>query len=295
MRNRRLVKVAGVLCGLALLAAACGDDDDDASADTTDDHRRQRRRRRRARRRQGHHPGSGDHRRGARRSRPGWTRTPRRPASTSTTPTPTAPRPTTPRSSSPWPPRSAGDDGSAARRRDRQRHQGRREVQHLRRLPGARRGRHRHRLRGRLRPHRHVRQRRADRRLVRRAGLRRRQPARPRAGDLPDRRGQRGVRGHGRSTRSTVERAGDGVLTIGTLLPETGNLAFLGPPEIAGVQMAVAEINEAGGFNGSRRRARRGRLRRHHHRHRRPDGHPPARSRTSTPSSAPPAPACRPA
>lgn len=49
----------------------------------------------------------------------------------------------------------------------------------------------------------------------------------------------------------TVERAGDGVLKIGTLLPETGNLAFLGPPEIAGVQMAVAEINEAGGVNGA--------------------------------------------
>jgi ABC-type branched-subunit amino acid transport system substrate-binding protein len=48
----------------------------------------------------------------------------------------------------------------------------------------------------------------------------------------------------------TAERAGDGVLKIGTLLPETGNLAFLGPPEIAGVQMAVAEVNEAGGFNG---------------------------------------------
>jgi ABC-type branched-subunit amino acid transport system substrate-binding protein len=47
-----------------------------------------------------------------------------------------------------------------------------------------------------------------------------------------------------------VERAGDGVLTIGTLLPETGNLAFLGPPEIAGVQLAVADINAAGGFNG---------------------------------------------
>ena len=46
----------------------------------------------------------------------------------------------------------------------------------------------------------------------------------------------------------TVPRAGDGVLTIGTLLPETGNLAFLGPPEIAGVQMAVEEINENGGF-----------------------------------------------
>ena len=46
-------------------------------------------------------------------------------------------------------------------------------------------------------------------------------------------------------------RAGDNVLTIGTLLPETGNLAFLGPPEIAGVQMAVADINEAGGFGGT--------------------------------------------
>lgn len=48
----------------------------------------------------------------------------------------------------------------------------------------------------------------------------------------------------------TQERAGDGVLKIGTLLPETGNLAFLGPPEIAGVQMAIEEINAAGGFNG---------------------------------------------
>jgi ABC-type branched-subunit amino acid transport system substrate-binding protein len=48
-----------------------------------------------------------------------------------------------------------------------------------------------------------------------------------------------------------ADRAGDGVLKLGTLLPETGNLAFLGPPEIAGVQMAVAEINEAGGVNGA--------------------------------------------
>jgi ABC-type branched-subunit amino acid transport system substrate-binding protein len=48
----------------------------------------------------------------------------------------------------------------------------------------------------------------------------------------------------------TVERAGDGVLTIGTMLPETGNLAFLGPPEIAGVHLAIADINAAGGFNG---------------------------------------------
>ena len=42
-----------------------------------------------------------------------------------------------------------------------------------------------------------------------------------------------------------------GPLTIGYLLPETGNLAFLGPPEVAGVQVAVAEVNEAGGFNGA--------------------------------------------
>lgn len=48
----------------------------------------------------------------------------------------------------------------------------------------------------------------------------------------------------------TVERPGDGVLTIGTLLPETGNLAFLGPPEIAGVKLAIQDINENGGFNG---------------------------------------------
>lgn len=44
---------------------------------------------------------------------------------------------------------------------------------------------------------------------------------------------------------------GDGVLRIGGLLPETGNLAFLGPPEIAGVNLAVKEINEAGGVNGA--------------------------------------------
>ncbi len=45
--------------------------------------------------------------------------------------------------------------------------------------------------------------------------------------------------------------AADGVLRIGGLLPETGNLAFLGPPEIAGVNLAVQEINEAGGVNGA--------------------------------------------
>ncbi len=42
----------------------------------------------------------------------------------------------------------------------------------------------------------------------------------------------------------------DGQLTIGTLLPQTGSLAFLGPPEFAGVQLAVTEINDAGGVLG---------------------------------------------
>ncbi|MEX2289847.1 MAG: ABC transporter substrate-binding protein [Mycobacteriales bacterium] len=40
---------------------------------------------------------------------------------------------------------------------------------------------------------------------------------------------------------------GDGTLVIGSLLPQTGNLAFLGPPEFAGVELAIKEINEAGG------------------------------------------------
>lgn len=37
---------------------------------------------------------------------------------------------------------------------------------------------------------------------------------------------------------------------VGGILPLTGNLAFLGPPEIAGVGLAVSDINAAGGVNG---------------------------------------------
>jgi branched-chain amino acid transport system substrate-binding protein len=44
---------------------------------------------------------------------------------------------------------------------------------------------------------------------------------------------------------------GDGILRLGGILPETGNLAFLGPPEFAGVELAVADINEAGGVLGA--------------------------------------------
>ena len=43
----------------------------------------------------------------------------------------------------------------------------------------------------------------------------------------------------------------EGQLAIGTLLPQTGSLAFLGPPEFAGVDLAVQEINEAGGVGGN--------------------------------------------
>ncbi len=43
----------------------------------------------------------------------------------------------------------------------------------------------------------------------------------------------------------------DGVLKIGGLLPQTGNLAFLGPPEEAAAQLAVNEVNAAGGVLGA--------------------------------------------
>lgn len=49
---------------------------------------------------------------------------------------------------------------------------------------------------------------------------------------------------------TVAQNEGDGIFQIGTLLPETGSLAFLGPPEFAGVDLAVADINAAGGVNG---------------------------------------------
>ena len=48
----------------------------------------------------------------------------------------------------------------------------------------------------------------------------------------------------------TAELTGDGELVLGTLLPQTGSLAFLGPPEFAGVDLGVQEVNEAGGVLG---------------------------------------------
>ena len=58
----------------------------------------------------------------------------------------------------------------------------------------------------------------------------------------------------GDTTGGTAAPSGgesDGVFKIGGLLPETGDLAFLGPPAQAGAQLAVNEINDAGGVLGN--------------------------------------------
>lgn len=49
----------------------------------------------------------------------------------------------------------------------------------------------------------------------------------------------------------TPTPSGDGVLTIGTLFPASGTLAFLSRAQVAGVNAAVREINAAGGVNGA--------------------------------------------
>lgn len=51
-------------------------------------------------------------------------------------------------------------------------------------------------------------------------------------------------------TETEPAEAPEGGLVIGYLLPETGPLAFLGPAQIQAVQMAVSEVNEAGGVFG---------------------------------------------
>jgi len=49
---------------------------------------------------------------------------------------------------------------------------------------------------------------------------------------------------------SSKYTGGDGVLKLGGVLPLTGALAFLSPPEIAGVELAIQDINDAGGVLG---------------------------------------------
>ncbi|GAB2757607.1 ABC transporter substrate-binding protein [Nocardioides pakistanensis] len=51
-------------------------------------------------------------------------------------------------------------------------------------------------------------------------------------------------------TSESPVQQGDGTLHVGTLLPQTGDLAFLGPPEFAGVDAAIQDINAAGGVLG---------------------------------------------
>jgi branched-chain amino acid transport system substrate-binding protein len=51
------------------------------------------------------------------------------------------------------------------------------------------------------------------------------------------------------ATTSAAGR-GNGILEVGTVLPDTGDLAILGPPMINAVRMAVEDINAAGGVLG---------------------------------------------
>ena len=48
----------------------------------------------------------------------------------------------------------------------------------------------------------------------------------------------------------TCQGESDGVLGIGGLLPQTGDLAFLGPPMEAGAALGIADVNAAGGVLG---------------------------------------------
>src|SRR6478736_8019745 len=61
------------------------------------------------------------------------------------------------------------------------------------------------------------------------------------------------TRSRGSALRGGNDGGGDGssqeardlTLKIGTILPQTGSLAYLGPPEEAGVGLAVDDVNEA--------------------------------------------------
>ncbi|WP_233563741.1 ABC transporter substrate-binding protein [Cryobacterium tepidiphilum] len=52
-------------------------------------------------------------------------------------------------------------------------------------------------------------------------------------------------RGDAATAPVTSPAPGDLLLNIGTILPETGTLAALGPPQVAGVDLAVQDINNA--------------------------------------------------
>lgn len=52
-------------------------------------------------------------------------------------------------------------------------------------------------------------------------------------------------------TATPAVPSGDGVLRIGDMTPVTGDLASYAKAQAAGVELAVAEVNAAGGFNAS--------------------------------------------
>lgn len=52
--------------------------------------------------------------------------------------------------------------------------------------------------------------------------------------------------------KGTPRKKSDNTLTIGSILPQTGSLAFLGPPEFAATELAIEDINQAGGVLGKR-------------------------------------------
>lgn len=66
-------------------------------------------------------------------------------------------------------------------------------------------------------------------------------------GQIPD---QTDVKANQKVAAKDIKK-GDGTFVVGTLLPASGDLAFLGPPEFAGVDLAVQEINENGGVLGN--------------------------------------------
>jgi branched-chain amino acid transport system substrate-binding protein len=53
-----------------------------------------------------------------------------------------------------------------------------------------------------------------------------------------------------RAATGTTARPNDGALTIGTLLPQTGALKDTAPPEFAAVDLALRDVNDAGGVLG---------------------------------------------
>lgn len=67
--------------------------------------------------------------------------------------------------------------------------------------------------------------------------------------------GQGGDQGGGQGNGQAANQGGgssttDGTLKLGYVLPQTGQLAFLGPPQIEAASYAVSQINQAGGVLG---------------------------------------------